>query len=417
MATFLENFFTKFIKAGSIEIETAGGRKFVAGAGTGVKVGLRFKDAAAPLLFLVDPELNAGELYADGRIEISKGSLFDALMLGARNMWRPDNSLRLRLLLKARNALRWLNLPNNRKRAKQNAAHHYDLDALFYTRFLDSGMQYSCAYYEREGLSLEIAQLAKKRHIAAKLLIEPGQKVLDIGCGFGGMAIYLARFCGAQVTGVTLSQTQLSVAAGAAADLGLSEATDFRYCDYRDVHETFDRVVSVGMFEHVGVNHYEEYFQKIASLLNEGGVALIHTIGRLDGPSATNPWVAKYIFPGGYMPALSEIMPAIERSGLFVSDVEILRLHYARTLRAWRERFAAQRAEVQARRGERFCRIWEFYLTGSEVAFLCEGLCNFQIQLAKKLDTVPLTRDYIARAENYLRGRDSAGEYLRLAAE
>jgi cyclopropane-fatty-acyl-phospholipid synthase len=410
-------FFSRFIKAGSIEIETASGRKFMAGAGTGPKVGLRFKDAAAPLLLMLDPELNSGELYADGRIEISKGSLFDALLLGASNMWRPDNSLRLRLLLKARSALRLLCLPNNRKRAKQNAAHYYDLNAAFYTRYLDSGMQYSCAYFEREGLSLERAQLAKKRHIAAKLLIEPAHKVLDIGCGFGGMAIYLCRFCGAKVTGLTLSQTQLDIAQSAAADLGLTNTTDFRYCDYREVHETFDRIVSVGMFEHVGLIHYEEYFRKVASLLDEDGVALIHTIGRMDGPCATNPWVAKYIFPGGYMPALSEIMPAIERSGLFVTDIEILRLHYAQTLRAWRERFAAQRAEVKARRGERFCRVWELYLAGSEVAFRCGGLCVFQVQLAKKLDSVPLTRDYISRAETYLRGRDSAGANLRLVAK
>src|SRR5262249_28651740 len=276
---------------------------------------------------------------------------------------------------------------------------------------------YSCAYFEREGLSLETSQLAKKRHIAAKLLVEPGHKILDIGCGFGGLAIYLARFCRADVTGVTLSQTQLDVARAAAADLDLTSTTDFRFYDYRDVEKTFDRIVSVGMFEHVGLHHYDAYFRKVACLLNEDGVALIHTIGRLDGPCATNPWVAKYIFPGGYLPALSEIMPAIERSGLFVTDIEILRLHYAETIRAWRERFAAQRAEVKARRGERFCRIWELYLTGSEVAFLREGLAVFQIQLAKKLDTVPLTRDYITRTEAYLRGRDSAAANLRLVAE
>jgi cyclopropane-fatty-acyl-phospholipid synthase len=227
----------------------------------------------------------------------------------------------------------------------------------------------------------------------------------------------LSRFCGADVTGVTLSKTQLDVAKSAADDLDLPNTPDFRYCDYREVDETFDRIVSVGMFEHVGLNHYDEYFQKVARLLNEDSVALIHTIGRMDGPRPTNPWVEKYIFPGGYMPALSEIMPAIERSGLFVTDIEILRLHYARTLRAWRERFAARRAEVKARRGERFCRMWELYLTGSEVAFLREGLAVFQIQLAKKLDTVPLTRDYIGRAEAYLRARDSAATNLRLVAE
>jgi cyclopropane-fatty-acyl-phospholipid synthase len=417
MANFLKDFFANVFHGGSLEVETAGGRKFAAGSGPGPKLGLRFKDAWAPFLLMLDPEMKLGKFYVDGRIEVTQGTLFDVLMLGAANTWRPDRSLGLRLALKARKTLRRLGRPNGRMRARRNAAHHYDLDADFYTRFLDSGLQYSCAYFEREGLSLETAQLAKKRHIAAKLLVEPGHKILDIGCGFGGLAIYLARFCSADVTGVTLSHTQLDVARAAAADLGLSSTTDFRFYDYREVEKTFDRIVSVGMFEHVGLHHYDAYFRKVACLLNEDGVALIHTIGRLDGPCATNPWVAKNIFPGGYLPALSEIMPAIERSGLFVTDIEILRLHYARTLRAWRERFAAGRAEVQARRGERFCRMWELYLTGSEVAFLREGLAVFQIQLAKKLDTVPLTRDYITQTEASLRGHDSTAANLRLVAE
>jgi cyclopropane-fatty-acyl-phospholipid synthase len=417
MANFLEDFFANIFKSGSLEIELATGRKFTAGSGPGPKLGLRFKDLLAPLLLMLDPEMKLGEFYVDGRMEVTQGTPFDFLMLGAANIWRLDRSLGLPFALQARKVLRWLSPANSRMRARKNVAHHYDLDAAFYARFLDSGMQYSCAYFEREGVGLETAQLAKKRHIAAKLLVEPGHKILDIGCGFGGMAIYLSRFCGADVTGVTLSKTQLDVAKSAADDLDLPNTPDFRYCDYREVDETFDRIVSVGMFEHVGLNHYDEYFQKVARLLNEDSVALIHTIGRMDGPRPTNPWVEKYIFPGGYMPALSEIMPAIERSGLFVTDIEILRLHYARTLRAWRERFAARRAEVKARRGERFCRMWELYLTGSEVAFLREGLAVFQIQLAKKLDTVPLTRDYIGRAEAYLRARDSAATNLRLVAE
>jgi cyclopropane-fatty-acyl-phospholipid synthase len=414
---FLEDFFAKLIKTGSIEIETSSGRKFTAGQGKDPPLGLRFNDKTAPLRLMLDPELQFGELYVDGRIDITRGTLYGVLMLGAANMWRPDGSLRLRMLLKARLALRWLSRPNSLVRARRNAAHHYDLDAGFYQRFLDSGMQYSCAYFERDGQSLETAQIAKQRHIAAKLLIEPGHSVLDIGSGFGGMAIYLARVCGASVTGVTLSQTQIGVAKAAAARLGLSGATDFRLCDYRELEGRYDRIVSVGMFEHVGLKHYDAYFRKVAQLLGDDGVALIHTIGRADGPCATNPWVAKYIFPGGYMPALSEIMPSIERSGLFVTDIEILRLHYAETVRAWRERFAARRAEVQASHGERFCRIWELYLAGSEAAFRCEGLVVFQIQLSKKLGTVPLTRDYIGRAEAELRKRDSAAAMLRLAGE
>jgi cyclopropane-fatty-acyl-phospholipid synthase len=278
-------------------------------------------------------------------------------------------------------------------------------------------MQYSCAYFERDGQNLENAQLAKKRHIAAKLLIEPGQSVLDIGCGFGGMAIYLARFCGASVTGVTLSQTQLGVARSTAAELGLSGATDFLFCDYRNLDGRFDRIVSVGMFEHVGFAHYDLFFRKIAQLLDEDGIALIHTIGRADGPWPTSPWVTKHIFPGGYMPALSEIMPSIERTGLFVTDIEILRLHYAETLKAWHQRFQARRAEVEASRGKRFCRMWELYLAGCECAFRREGFVVFQIQISKKLEMVPLKRDYIGRVEAYLRDRDAAAANLRLAGE
>ena len=405
------------IKTGSLEIETANGQTLTLGDGSGSRLGLRFNDRSALFQLLADPELQFGELYMDGRIAVTQGTLFDVLMLAAGNLWRPDGSHWLRLLEKARGVLRRASRPNGLSRAQRNVAHHYDLDADFYTRFLDSGMQYSCAYFDRDGQNLENAQLAKKRHIAAKLLIEPGQSVLDIGCGFGGMAIYLARFCGASVTGVTLSQTQLGVARSGAAELGLSGATDFRFCDYRELDGRFDRIVSVGMFEHVGLAHYDMFFRKIGQLLDTDGIALIHTIGRADGPCPTNPWVKKYIFPGGYMPALSDIMPSIERSGLFVTDIEILRLHYAETIKAWRERFGARRAEVAARRGERFCRMWELYLAGSECAFRREGFVVFQIQLSKKLGTVPLTRDYIGRIEAYLRGRDSAEAKLRLAGE
>jgi cyclopropane-fatty-acyl-phospholipid synthase len=306
-------------------------------------------------------------------------------MLNAANLWRTDGSLWVRLVGKARSALRRLSHPNGLLRAKRNAAYHYDLGATFYTQFLDSGLQYSCAHFERGGENLEQAQLAKKRHIAAKLLIEPGQSVLDIGCGFGGMAIYLARFCGASVTGLTLSRTQVDIAKAGAADLGLTGATDFRLSDYREFDGRFDRIVSVGMFEHVGLAHYDTYFRKIAHLLDEDGIALIYTIGRADGPCAINPWVAKYIFPGGYLPALSEIMPSIERAGLLVTDIEILRLHYAETIRAWRERFAARRGEVKAAHDERSCRMWELYLAGSEVAFRREGLVNFQLQTGHNL--------------------------------
>lgn len=417
MSRVLQAFFGDLFETGSIEIETATGDRITLGDGSGEKLGLRFKDRSALFRLMADPEFQFGQLYMDGLLEVTKGTLFDVLMLVSANLWRPGGSRWLRFVKRARGFLGALRRPNGLLRARRNVAHHYDFDAAFYRKFLDTGLQYSCAYFERDGQSLESAQLAKKRHIAAKLLIDPGQSVLDIGCGFGGMALYLARFCGASVTGVTLSQTQLGVARSAAADLGLTGATNFRFCDYRELDERFDRIVSVGMFEHVGLARYDLFFRKVAQLLDDDGVALLHTIGRADGPWPTNPWVAKYIFPGGYMPALSEIMPAVERCGLFVTDIEILRLHYAETLKAWRARLEAHRAEIEAKRGARFWRMWELYLAGSECAFRRQGFIVFQIQLAKKLETVPLKRDYIGRAEAALRQRDSAAANLRLAGE
>ncbi|HXW72225.1 MAG TPA: cyclopropane-fatty-acyl-phospholipid synthase family protein [Methylocella sp.] len=417
MIEFVKTLFTGFIKNGSLELELPRNYRFVLGDGFGQQLGLRCNDWQAIFELLTDPEFQFGQLYMDGRLEVTKGTIYDVLMLIAANFWRPDRSRWLRVLETLKRLRRVYHLSNNRQRARSNAAHHYDFDAAFYSRFLDSGLQYSCAYFERGGQNLENAQLAKKRHLAAKLLIEPGQTVLDIGCGFGGLAIYLARFCGASVTGITLSQTQLNVARSKAAELGFAGVTDFRFSDYRDLTGHFGRIVSVGMFEHVGKAYYPAFFQKIMELLDEEGVALIHTIGRADGPCLTNPWVEKYIFPGGYMPSLSEIMPAIEKSGLFVTDIEILRLHYAETLKAWRARFLANRATVAVRKGELFCRMWELYLAGCECAFRCEGLVNFQIQLSKKLGTVPLTRDYIGEAEAHLRQRDSAEVHLRLVGE
>lgn len=417
MERLLKRLFGGMIKSGTIEIETARGRKIVAGDGSGEKVRLRFNDSQAPFLLALDPTVAFGDLYMSGRIDVTKGTLFDLLTVAAVNLWRPDSSRLVKILHNARKAMRWLSPANDEKRARRNTAHHYDFDASFYCQFLDSGLQYSCAYFEWPGLNLEAAQAAKKRHIAAKLLVEPGHKILDIGCGFGGMAIYLSRFCGASATGITLSQTQLGVAKASAAELGLAGIADFRLCDYREAEGRFDRIVSVGMFEHVGLANYDTFFRKVAGLLNENGIALIHTIGRADGPSPMNRWITRHIFPGSYLPALSEIMPVIERTGLFVTDVEILRLHYAETLKIWRERFAARRAEVKMRRGERFCRMWELYLAGCEVGFRCQGLVVFQIQLAKKLDTVPLTRDYIGQAEAFLRKRDSGAVRLQLAGE
>jgi cyclopropane-fatty-acyl-phospholipid synthase len=284
---------------------------------------------------------------------------------------------------------------NPRSRARHNVAHHYDLDGRLYRLFLDGDEQYSCAYFESRDQSLDDAQLAKKRHLAAKLCVKPGAKVLDIGCGWGGLALYLAEIAGANVTGITLSQEQYKRAQNRAIERDLTRNTAFQLVVYRDVDGRYDRIVSVGMFEHVGVVHYPEFFGKVKELLADDGVALLHSIGRQDGPASTNPWLRKYIFPGGYSPAMSEVVPVVERSGLWITDIEILRLHYAETLRAWRTRFNANRERIRALYDERFCRMWEFYLAGSEMAFRHQGHLNFQMQFAKKIDAVPLTRDYM----------------------
>jgi cyclopropane-fatty-acyl-phospholipid synthase len=293
---------------------------------------------------------------------------------------------------------------NPRGRSKNNVAHHYDLDGRLYSLFLDADKQYSCAYFETPEMALDDAQLAKKRHLAAKLLIGRGDRVLDIGSGWGGLGLYLAEMTSAHVTGVTLSTEQLQVSNARAAEKNLTASAKFFLEDYRDISGPFDRIVSVGMFEHVGVDFYETYFRRCAELLADDGVMVLHSIGRSEGPDVTNPWTTKYIFPGGYIPALSEVLPAIERAGLLVCDIEILRLHYAETLKAWRERFMARRDEAVRLYDERFARMWEFYLAGSEMSFRKQNLMNFQIQLAKRQDVVPMTRDYIALEEAKLRG-------------
>jgi cyclopropane-fatty-acyl-phospholipid synthase len=307
---------------------------------------------------------------------------------------------------------------NPRSRSRKNVAHHYDLDARLYSLFLDADKQYSCAYFETQDATIDDAQLAKKRHIAAKLRIKGGQRVLDIGSGWGGLGLYLAEIAGADVTGVTLSTEQLQVANARAAEKGLTGSARFLLQDYRDIDGPFDRIVSVGMFEHVGAMFYDAYFQRCAELLSEDGVMLLHSIGRSQGPDSTNPWIAKYIFPGGYIPALSEVLPAIERAGLLVCDIEILRLHYAETLKAWRERFMARREEAVQFYDERFARMWEFYLAACEMTFRKQAMMNFQIQLARRQGVVPITRDYIARAETRLRAIESGVRpRLKLAGE
>ncbi len=416
MNTLLRIFFHRIVTRGTLEVVTSSGQRFAVGDGTGNPVAIRLIDRAAERRLLTNPALALGELYTDGQLTLLQGNLYDLLALVCSNLaWQPPPGLGT-TRLGVRKMLRSLHQRNTRWRASRNVAHHYDLDGRLYGLFLDADRQYSCAYFERADQSLDEAQLAKKRHIAAKLLMGCDQRVLDIGSGWGGMAFYLAQYCDVRVTGITLSEEQLGVARKRARDRGLTERAEFNLQDYRTQAGRFDRIVSVGMFEHVGVSYYDTYFRKVSELLADDGVMLLHSIGRMDGPGATNTWIDKYIFPGGYAPALSEVLPAIERAGLIVTDVEILRLHYAETLKAWREKFIAQRDQVKALYDERFCRMWEFYLAASETAFRFGGLMVFQIQLAKRQDVVPLTRDYIGEHEALLREKEIAGANHRMLA-
>jgi cyclopropane-fatty-acyl-phospholipid synthase len=332
----------------------------------------------------------------DGRLTIERGDIVSLLDLLMGNVARQGTSGGLHALRCVRKMLRGFSQWNPASAARAHAAHHYDLSGRLYDQFLDASRQYSCAYFEDRNDTLEAAQTAKKRHITAKLNLDrPGLSVLDIGCGWGGLAMDLARECQAAVLGVTLSTEQHRAAEETAHRAGLAERARFALKDYRMLEGRFDRIVSVGMFEHVGVRYYPEFFSKIRELLADDGVMLLHTIGRTDGPGTTNAWVQKYIFPGGYAPALSEIVSVIEQAGLMVTDVEVLRLHYAMTLAEWQRRFQARRADVAALYDERFCRMWEFYLAGAEMSFRHEGQVVYQIQITKRVDALPLTRDYM----------------------
>ncbi|UZF92395.1 SAM-dependent methyltransferase [Bosea sp. NBC_00550] len=370
------------------------------GQGAAPRLRMRIVDAPTELKLALNPELALGEAVMDGRVVVEQGSLYDLLdaLVAAMHKARPQGWGKV--LTGLRTAVRRFHQHNTPALAKRNVAHHYDLKSDFFRLFLDQDMQYSCAYFERPGVTLAEAQLAKKRHIIAKLDVQPGQRVLDIGCGWGGMALSVAGETGAAVTGITLSEEQLAIAKQRGADSGLP--VEFRLQDYRHLAEPFDRIVSVGMFEHVGVGYYRDYFRKIRELLSDDGVALIHTIGRSSPPGATNPFIAKYIFPGGYIPAMSEVSAAIEKEGLVITDVEVLRIHYAETLKAWRENFLARRNEAVAMYDERFARMWEFYLAACEASFRHDDLVVFQFQLAKKLDGLPITRGYIAEREGAL---------------
>jgi cyclopropane-fatty-acyl-phospholipid synthase len=385
----LQNLLSSIFRDGQIMVRAPNGALYAANGA---------RDADCPLIvhirdnktlwrILRHPELAVGEAYMDGGLVVERGTVYDFLALAARN----GRNVKQRR--------RSMTHKNPRKASRKNVAHHYDLSGDLYRLFLDADRQYSCAYFAQPDMTLDEAQTAKKRHLAAKLLVEPGQKVLDIGSGWGGLALTLAEEYGADVTGVTLSTEQLEESRMRAARRGLQARARFDLRDYRDLQGTFDRIISVGMFEHVGPAHYQEFFDTVAARLDEKGVAVVHTIGNFRGPSRNNPWIEKYIFPGGMIPALSQITPAVERSGLIITDVEILRLHYAETLKAWRERFVAHWDEVRALYDESFCRMWEFYLAGAEAGFREGDLAVFQIQMAKDRNVVPLTRDYITDAD------------------
>ncbi len=385
-----------FVKQGELTVIDPKGRtRRFGAAGTEPAVTIRLHDRNLILKFLVHSRLYVGEAYMDGTLTVEQGTLYDFLDLVSQNLRdNPINRLDA-WAMHARMLWRGLQQANPLGRAQKNVAHHYDLSGALYKMFLDADRQYSCGYFTSPGMSLDEAQEAKKRHLAAKLLLAPGQRVLDIGSGWGGLGLYLARTAGVDVTGVTLSTEQHEASEERAAEAGLSDHVHFHMQDYREVTGTFDRIVSVGMFEHVGTPHYDEFFRKIYDLLPDDGVALLHTIADRNPPTTTNPWLRKYIFPGGYSPSLSEVLKAIERCGLWVTDIEILRQHYAETVRHWRERFLANWDKAAELYDERFCRMWEFYLAGSEVSFRHQGQVVAQIQLTKTVEAAPITRDYM----------------------
>jgi cyclopropane-fatty-acyl-phospholipid synthase len=403
MNVLLRRIVERLIKTGNLRITGSNGKTYQFGDGSGEPVHVRFNTAHAERAAAMHPTLGVPEAYMDGEIDILEGDVLGFLRIAYTNMGMEGINPSLTRITEAlRVAIRGLQQVNTASRARRNVQRHYDLSGEMYKLFLDADMQYSCAYFERPDMTIEEAQLAKKRHIAAKLKMKPGETVLDIGCGWGGMALYLAKNFDADVLGVTLSTEQHAVATERARTEGLDRHVHFEIKDYRNLSERFDRIVSVGMFEHVGVNYYKAFFEKCATLLKPDGVMLLHTIGRSGPPSATNAFIRKYIFPGGYIPAMSEVLPHIERAGLVVTDVEVLRLHYADTLKAWRERFMANRDRAKAIYDERFCRMWEFYLAGSEAAFRWQDMVNFQFQITRKNDVLPMTRDYMGKAEKAL---------------
>jgi cyclopropane-fatty-acyl-phospholipid synthase len=401
------------IQRGTLTVIGPRGQRIVAGDGAEPQVTVRLHDTATVNRISLNPGLAVGEAYMDGRLTVENGAIYDLIELAMRNVGWGDVDFMGKLGSLLRRIGRRFQQFNPVDRAKQNVAHHYDLSGQLYELFLDADRQYSCAYFGTPSDTIDVAQERKKRHIAAKLRLEPGMRVLDIGSGWGGLGLFLAKTAGVEVLGCTLSEEQLKVSNARAKQQGLDGRVQFILQDYRQLTSQFDRIVSVGMFEHVGVNHYDAFFRKCRELLKPDGVGLLHHIGRSDGPGTTNAWIRKYIFPGGYSPALSEVVPVMERQRLMVTDVEVLRLHYAETLKAWRERFQANRDKVKALYDERFCRMWEFYLGASEATFRYGGHVVFQIQFTRDVNALPITRDYMVdweRAHAPAAARDIAAD-------
>ena len=401
----LDRLLSNAIRFGQLSVRYPGGVERIYGEGEPA-VTVRLADAGAVRAIYLDPALAFAEMYMDGRMIIEAGGLDGFNALAKRNGAKRFASAPAIAINTGRIAHRLLRRYVFREQAQRNVAHHYDLDERLFRLFLDEDLQYSCAYFAEPGMSLEAAQRAKKRHIAAKMMLEPGQRVLDIGCGFGGMALYLAEHTGVEVVGITLSKEQHAVATRRAQERGLADRVRFELRDYREIEGPFERIVSVGMFEHVGPQNFRQYFKSAARLMTDDGLFLLHSIGRGRPNLFDPPFIEKYIFPNGHIPALSEAIKPIEQSRLLIKDVEILTYHYAHTLAEWRRRFQANRAAVLDLYDERFFRMWDLYLATSEMSFRHGSLVNFQIQITKQQATSRPTREYIAEAEMALASRD-----------
>ena len=402
----LSHMLRRFIRKGTLRVIDSDGRTFDFSGTDEPLATIKIHDPSLPLKMFRNPELHAGEAYMNGTLTFEGCSLEDFLGVFSINRATIASYPLQSVLRRISKFVRAVQQYNPIGKAQQNVAHHYDLSAEMYRLFLDEDLQYSCAYFENGDESLEEAQVKKKRHIAAKLRLEDGQRILDIGCGWGGLAIDLARRANVEILGVTLSEEQNRIAVERAKASGLSDRVRFELRDYRQVTDHFDRIVSVGMFEHVGVTRYDEFFGRVYDLLVDDGFAVLHSIGHMSPPSTASPWLRKYIFPGAYSPALSEVFAATERQHLWVSDVEVLRVHYADTLVEWNRRFQQNRARIAELYDERFCRMWEFYLISAETMFRTGAQMVFQMQLARTRDAALLTRDYMFETENLYRQAD-----------